>query len=218
MSTRATYRFMHTQARPGQPEVSYYIHHDGYPEGAAHYFVAACTFENDYCGLAENFLRANDRAKFTSGHDAHGDTEYRYDVRMDTIVVQARAGYSSDEWEQIFAGPLVEFIEKYGEIKLMQLKGRYMNEQQAKEAALNAMGLANAALNNGWTGNASSYVTDAWRLRCAIFDRFGPSDFINTLDNAIEAADRILAIKFGWADDSTPEAAYAQWQAAFRAA
>ena len=104
MSTRATYGFSSSE----KPDITLYIHHDGYPEGAAIYvrnalqesgyqarrklLGEASTFEhpsfqrpippsqrpNDYF-TAEGFIRANDRAEIARSHERHGDTEYRYD-------------------------------------------------------------------------------------------------------------------------------------------
>ena len=74
MSTRVTYRF----ESKWHGKQTFYIHSDGYPAGAAEYFFLAARFENKASNgtLAESFFRANERAEFTLGHDAHGDTEY----------------------------------------------------------------------------------------------------------------------------------------------
>jgi len=85
MSTRATYVI------DGH---GFYIHYDGYPEGAAGYFfnmikAGAGVIESnpalkgDYLrdprgGYGAHFLRGNVLAEFTEGHDTHGDTEYQY--------------------------------------------------------------------------------------------------------------------------------------------
>lgn len=75
MSTRATYSFdgKHT------PRTTVYIHHDGYPEGAAVYFYLALC-HGGHGRLVERFIRANDRAEITTNHGHHGDTDYRYSV------------------------------------------------------------------------------------------------------------------------------------------
>lgn len=80
MSTRATYEFRSTDGY-GPKSVTFYIHYDGYPEGAASYFRAALAFkcEAPNSNFADHFFRAN-RTELTEGHNAHGDTEYQYTV------------------------------------------------------------------------------------------------------------------------------------------
>jgi len=79
MSTRATYQFdvdMMIQ--------TFYIHHDGYPTGAAEYFDNALNLVNSSgSSFAAKFIRANAKADFTESHEVHGDTDYRYTVRRD---------------------------------------------------------------------------------------------------------------------------------------
>jgi hypothetical protein len=131
MSTRATYHFADEYR-----DVTFYIHHDGYPSGAAHYFQNMLNHEDsmESCnhGLAEVFFRANERAEFTKSHEAHGDTEYRYDVgtrfakwgiggggtlRFDEsirqIVAYERKSYDSEQWTPFFTGTVEEFVQKY---------------------------------------------------------------------------------------------------------
>src|SRR5436190_1789834 len=96
MSTRATYQFTGARSRGlnhSFPTITVYIHHDGYPEGAAHYFWNAHHGERGSLPV-ERFLFANDRAEITESHEAHGDTEFRYTVRQDDAgdYVTAYAG------------------------------------------------------------------------------------------------------------------------------
>jgi hypothetical protein len=117
MSTRATYQFKGSHA-----DVTFYIHSDGYPEGGAYYFAKALKYEKEMKTvnheLAEIFFRANDRAEFTSGHDAHGDTEFRYTVtgpedyrfgtdRSNHILVEDSDG------GKVFKGTVEEFVQEY---------------------------------------------------------------------------------------------------------
>lgn len=71
MSTRATY-----EIREGGNSHTFYIHHDGYPAGAAVYFQNM--LKANGASLASRFIRGNERAEFTAGHEAHGDTEFKY--------------------------------------------------------------------------------------------------------------------------------------------
>lgn len=126
MSTRATYNF-----KDESRDVTFYIHCDGYPEGAADYFSAMLEYqgsmETHNHGLAEVFFRANATAEFTSGHDAHDDTEYRYDVggkdaiytmngsngtRYSRQIGRLRA-YDTDDDKPFFDGTVEDFVAKY---------------------------------------------------------------------------------------------------------
>lgn len=126
MSTRATYRFQ-DEFR----DVTFYIHCDGYPEGAADYFRAMLDREGQMQsynhGLAEVFFRANETAEITSGHEAHGDTEYRYDVGGPDATYQMRDGirfndairrlraYDTDDEKPFFDGTVDDFVAQYSE-------------------------------------------------------------------------------------------------------
>lgn len=121
MATRATYQINST---------CFYCHWDGYPTGAAHRFammVAALTVaEADSYRLMEDrrggfeyaFIRGVLDAEPTDGHDAHGDTEYRYTLKAtegesSMIHVQERGdgdfrrGFA---WRTLFRGELVDWL------------------------------------------------------------------------------------------------------------
>jgi hypothetical protein len=103
MSTRATYQFIGTVTGTH----TMYIHHDGYPEYAFHYFQGGHT--------ADSFAEHNDgRAELTESHEVHGDTEYRYTVQNGTLLCQKRVFLETgDKWEIEFLGAVYEFINKY---------------------------------------------------------------------------------------------------------
>lgn len=116
MSTRATYRFIPADPK-FKPAITVYIHHDGYPSGAAGYLQGASS--------AEDFIRKNARAEITLSHEVHGDTEYRYDISRhgstgtgSTINAYKREGYTRGylrndaAWVQFFDRSLDEFIEQ----------------------------------------------------------------------------------------------------------
>lgn len=114
MSTRATYTFSNT-ALAGE-DVTVYIHHDGYPMGAAEYFRKAMDEKLDSGRqLLEAFIAANDRAMITRCHEAHGDTDYRYTTDGKQITVEHRKieftdkGYS-ETWNTITESSLDDFI------------------------------------------------------------------------------------------------------------
>jgi hypothetical protein len=120
MATRATYTFT------GEVTVHTYIHYDGYPQGAANYFQNMLdVFGKELRGgAAEQFIRANKLAQFTSHWDDHGDTEYHYEVdefyNLNTFeaeyVIRAYKfnGFSDDRKKHMFfQGTVAEFIKKY---------------------------------------------------------------------------------------------------------
>lgn len=127
MSTRATYRISAT-SYSGVEKQYFYIHYDGYPKGAAHYFKA---FLSNLDGLIKDGGYRKGKAvvafgmlpfaEFTGDHDSHGDTEYRYNIYYDqqkgTFFINSFKGKcgedSQDIWCEFFKGPLVEFINKY---------------------------------------------------------------------------------------------------------
>jgi hypothetical protein len=127
MSTRATYRFEdgpkpYDYLRHGP--ITFYVHHDGYPAGAALYFYQMLTHERERGngGLAEQFIRANEGAEFTRSHSAHGDTEYRYDiigtdagatVKCSAFVWQGDKPREADRWEIRAVDTLGAFIDKH---------------------------------------------------------------------------------------------------------
>lgn len=115
MSTRATYLFKATDFTPA---VCFYIHYDGYISGAAEYFRAMLNHPNDRGGFPAKFLRANDLAEFTSGHDRHGDTEYQYTLEGTHLTVRHVPS------ERIaHEGDLYSFVNSYSEgEKFIQLK------------------------------------------------------------------------------------------------
>lgn len=124
MSTRATYQF--TGARTSGlnhsiPTITVYVHHDGYPNGAAKYFWNAHHVERGNLPV-ERFLFANEKAEITESHEAHGDTEYRYTVERDSsgdkiTAYERKHGWGDNEperWNVFFLGTVIEFINQYG--------------------------------------------------------------------------------------------------------
>ena len=109
MSTRATY-----QIKSGFSAATVYIHHDGYPSGAADYFMKAEFLqEKTDRSFLNCFLWANKGAEITESHEVHGDTEYRYNLYRSNniwrIEALKRPNYASDQFEVFFTGKLGEF-------------------------------------------------------------------------------------------------------------
>lgn len=164
MSTRATYVIGGT---------AFYIHYDGYPAGAARYLGAMVRHPNKRGGLAEAFLRANELAEFTEGHEAHGDTEYRYTYEPGTDLLRAWEvrRYDSEKWECIFAGTLETFLNKFHPIPegeplepWMTHAGRTIHREELEKWARERLEYAVTALEKGWSGNAGSAIGEVCRL------------------------------------------------------
>jgi hypothetical protein len=91
--TKKTTEHMSTRATYGIEEEVFYIHHDGYPEGAVSKFQAMLTNfflkREDYEGKTEYVPRRKLVHGFIAGlpeaeesaHDRHGDTEFQYNLR-----------------------------------------------------------------------------------------------------------------------------------------
>jgi len=103
MSTRATYQFI-TECS----DVTVYIHHDGYPQGAAQYLNEAMT--------AEKFIRKNENAEITISHESHADTEYRYTIENHIITVE-RSHFDTEiracKWVNVCRMLTNDFIKEY---------------------------------------------------------------------------------------------------------
>ena len=107
MSTCATYRFVDSN-------VTYYIHYDGYLEGAAIYFSKIV--DDPIEKWSENFGKKNDTAEMTADHSAHDNTEYRYDIYTDGTVIVQCVHYDNFErliWESVYCGSLKDFVDTY---------------------------------------------------------------------------------------------------------
>jgi hypothetical protein len=104
MATRATYNV---------DGVCFYIHWDGYEAGAAAYFWAMyqAAIGGSKGGHAEAFMRGNPSAELTESHDAHGDTEYRYELVGDALTVRKRSSWKgAPEFEAVWSGNWWDFI------------------------------------------------------------------------------------------------------------
>jgi hypothetical protein len=76
MATRATYQFISEWSGTHTA----YIHHDGYPEGAAQYLFKEIDGGDVMIFNINAFIRHNRKAEMTASHEIHGDTEYRYTI------------------------------------------------------------------------------------------------------------------------------------------
>lgn len=126
MSTRANYIF-----KSGRKTLAtFYIHHDGYPEGAAEYFHKALIYGNGKINSPDIFFRANDACEISG---IHGDIEYLYELDVNTQkikiykIVFTEAG---NEKSLYIADDLYMFINRYSVVfssstKLHEYRRKY---------------------------------------------------------------------------------------------
>jgi len=147
MSTRATYQIF---------DDTFYIHHDGYLEGAAMYFFnmveASRHIRNgiwDWSkpkgGAPFAFIRGNANCEATRGHDAHGDTEFAYTLFKEEnrvmLTAAERAPWVEDTWRYVFVGTLCDFVNQYYKHPVNQIvdvHDKYSNYLCTREQALEA--------------------------------------------------------------------------------
>ncbi len=111
MSTRATYLL--PAENYSDQMVCFYIHSDGYPEGAADYFHKMHYCKNRSAGMAGRFFRANDKAEFTPCHEAHGDTEFQYTINIENELRILAKETINNRWSVFYQGPWYHFLNKY---------------------------------------------------------------------------------------------------------
>lgn len=110
MSTRANYIF-----KSGRKTLAtFYIHHDGYPEGAAEYFHKALIYDNGKINSPDAFLRANDACEISC---IHADIEYLYKFDIQTQKLKVFKIYftkTGNKKSLYIADDIYRFINRYG--------------------------------------------------------------------------------------------------------
>lgn len=79
MATRAVFSFT---GFPGDPERHIYLHHDGYPTGAAWRFAASLRENSEPASFLVAFLSSQPRAEPIQSPERAADVEYRYLVQL----------------------------------------------------------------------------------------------------------------------------------------
>lgn len=130
MSTRATYTIK--QSRHGEIYTqNFYIHYDGYPEGAAVYFYNMIAAQNQgRGGLLFAFIRGNELVEMTNDPKAHADREFHYEIDADRKVVTYWSKSFEDK-EMIFEEELsiVDFINTFYDKEVTTYENGYIGEQ-----------------------------------------------------------------------------------------
>jgi hypothetical protein len=79
LSTRAVYSFI---GFPSAQECHYYLHHDGYPSGAAWRFAAALQQGDAASAFLAAFLSSQPQAEALARAEQAADAEYRYRLQL----------------------------------------------------------------------------------------------------------------------------------------
>jgi YD repeat-containing protein len=174
MSTRATYRIK--PACDWQTAATIYIHHDGYEAGAAHYLASMLACDNDRGGWVCMFIRANDGAELTERHEAHGDTEYRYDLdeKARSVTMYKRVwdgsgvGFENARFPKAGKYDVLDFITKFAKWEttpreFASLQGRYLPKAKALAWVEQQLTYAQSAYFQGWLGNSAGALADVQR-------------------------------------------------------
>ncbi|MBP9727549.1 MAG: hypothetical protein KBD83_08835 [Gammaproteobacteria bacterium] len=110
MATRATYVL---PAAGSNQNICFYIHYDGYLTGAAHYFYHMQQCKNMRSGLAGRFFRANAQAEFTTCHEEHADTEFRYAINQQDALTVWQKDTLNDEWRTVYHDFWYQFVVRH---------------------------------------------------------------------------------------------------------
>jgi hypothetical protein len=152
MSTRATYQF---DGYESGHDVTVYIHHDGYPTGAAVYFYDTLMNCKGQGNMATRFIRTNSKAEITADHEYHGDTDYRYTVHgdgPDAEILVYQCCWDDDDKRvqpvQIFSGRLWDFMHENSKHIENYEPFRRIKAQYADKMLLMNLTMAQQSLNN----------------------------------------------------------------------
>ena len=117
MATRAVYSFT---GFPGTAEHHLYLHHDGYPTGAAWRFATALRHSHEASAFLASFLSTQPRAEPIQSPEQAADAEYHYRVQL---VPSSKPHLQVQCWRRIPGGrswnlrcgpmPLAVFIQRF---------------------------------------------------------------------------------------------------------
>jgi hypothetical protein len=116
LATRAVYSFT---GFTGAPERHLYLHHDGYPSGAAWRFASALRETAAASSFLAAFLSTQQQAEPLASPDQAADAEYRYRVQLlpgtdPHLEVQCWRRLPGDSWiPRCGPMPLATFIQRF---------------------------------------------------------------------------------------------------------
>ncbi len=174
MGTRATYQI--SSGIFDKQTVCFYIHWDGYPQGAAQYFWNMHSIKSNRGGYAGKFVRGNEYAEFTPSHNTHGDTEYRYSLDDEGNLTAWEGHNFGESWKVIYKGAWHEFVNQYyeSETKLYLFNLKHSNSEtvmalsEAKAYVEEKMSEASKNLIEGHIRNAEFTQEEAHHMGAQI--------------------------------------------------
>ncbi len=117
MATRAVYSFT---GFPGAPVRHLYLHHDGYPTGAAWRFATALREQQEMAAFLAAFLSTQPGAEPLAAPEQAADADYHYQVQL---IGGDPAGVQVQCWRRLPGGtswqarcrplPLAQFIQRF---------------------------------------------------------------------------------------------------------
>lgn len=121
MAARATYSFSGFPEQPPEdPQLHLYLHHDGYPAGAAWRFAASLRHDAAEKGFVAAFRHTQPEAVELAILAEAADAEYRYSLRLQagmhpSIVVQCWRRHPATSSWHLRCGPmgLNAFIQRF---------------------------------------------------------------------------------------------------------
>lgn len=106
MSTRATYLLPAGNNR----QIYFYTPRNGSLKGSARYFHNMHLCENKGDWLAGAFFRVNSHVEFTSCHEEHSNTEFRYTINHQDVLNAWQKDSLKNEWCLVYEGFWHEFV------------------------------------------------------------------------------------------------------------
>ncbi len=117
MATRAVYTF---SGFPDEPAQHLYLHHDGYPAGAAFRLAEAKQLSETPAAYLRSFLVTQPEAESLVSPEQSGDAEYRYLVQLSgerrpAVRIECWRRYPGESHWQRRCGPmlLASFINRF---------------------------------------------------------------------------------------------------------
>jgi len=99
LATRAVYSFI---GFPSSPEQHLYLHHDGYPTGAAWRFATARRLNGDPAAFLQAFVATQPGAEQLSAPQQAADAEYRYRVALvDSTTEEVQVQVQVQCWRRL---------------------------------------------------------------------------------------------------------------------
>lgn len=181
MSTRGTYTITYRLYDKKERKQHFYIHCDNYLSGCAAYMKMYIEGENRRGAGPEQFIRSIPWAEYTSHPEAHGDTEFHYEINSTNWTIDA---YKIEQnWEHpeltekhlVFSGLITEFINQHyekddGEAMpdCLMYNGRPYTRKELQARYDDELGRCLKWTASGHIGNASSMASECAKMYASL--------------------------------------------------